>query len=207
MLVNTHSHYVFNMNKDMSERQKEIIKASLELIAEKGIQGLTIKNLSKKIGLVESAIYKHYESKTHILTTILDSITGQTTPNDPTKVESVINYLEQKLRNRFQTFTVTPALVSVIFAEDLFQNEALLVEKTKVKVQNSISETAAMINLGQQKGEIRNDIDSEQLAIMINGSVRMLVKQWRMSDYSFDLILKGDELIHSMKILFKPLRI
>ncbi|MFA6360385.1 MAG: TetR family transcriptional regulator [Dysgonamonadaceae bacterium] len=194
------------MNTDLSKRQKEIIEASLELIAERGIQGLTIKNLSKKIGLVESAIYRHYESKTHILIAILDSTSGQTTPNGAAKVESVTNYFEQKIRNRFNTFTANPALASVIFAEDLFQNEVLLVEKTKAKVEKSISEMAAMIKVGQQKKEIRNDIDSEQLAIMINGSVRMLVKQWRMADYSFNLIQKGDELINSMKILLKPLR-
>ncbi|MGB3345133.1 MAG: TetR family transcriptional regulator [Aequorivita sp.] len=193
------------MDNDLSERQKEIIKASLELIAEKGIQGLTIKNLSKKIGLVESAIYRHFESKTHILTAILDSISGETPPNGAKKVESVIEHLEQKLRNRFQTFTANPALVSVIFAEDLFQNEALLVEKTKEKVQKSISEMAAMIKVDQQKGKIRNDIHSEQLAIMINGSVRMMVKQWKMSDYSFDLIQKGEELIHSIKLLLKSI--
>ena len=46
------------METELSERQKEIINASLELIAESGIQSLTIKNLSKKIGLVESAIYR-----------------------------------------------------------------------------------------------------------------------------------------------------
>ncbi|MDY0077012.1 MAG: TetR family transcriptional regulator [Bacteroidales bacterium] len=193
------------MNDTMSERQKEIIKISLELIAEKGIQGLTIKNLSKKIGIVESAIYRHYESKTHILSAILDSISEQITPEETTKVESVIQYLEQKLRYRLQSFTDTPALVSVIFAEDLFQNEALLVEKTKAKVQKSIADTSAMISLGQQKGEIRNDIEAEQLAIMIYGSLRMLVKQWRMSDYSFDLIQKGDKQINAMKILLKPL--
>jgi len=193
------------MNDTISERQKEIIKTSLELIAEKGIQGLTIKNLSKKIGIVESAIYRHYESKTHILIAILDSISEQIAPKGAIKVESVIQYLEQKLRTRIQTFTATPALVSVIFAEELFQNEALLVEKTKAKVQKSIADTSAMISLGQQKGEIRNDIEAEQLAIMIYGSLRMLVKQWRMSDYSFDLIQKGDKQINAMKILLKPL--
>lgn len=193
------------MKDNLSDRQKEIIQASLELIAEKGIQGLTIKNLSRKIGLVESAIYRHYKSKIHILTAILDSISGQTTPNGAPKIESVISHLEQKLRSRFKTFTATPALASVIFAEDLFQNEALLVQKTKEKVEKSISETTAMISFGQQKGEIRNDINSEQLAIMIHGSMRMLVKQWNMSNYSFDLVQKGDALINSMKLLLKPL--
>jgi TetR/AcrR family transcriptional regulator, fatty acid metabolism regulator protein len=191
------------MNTELSERQKEIIKASLEIIAENGIQSLTIKNLSKKIGLVESAIYRHYESKTQILIAILDSITGETKSNDLTGVESVISFIEKRFENHFLTFTKNPALVSVVFAEDLFQNEPLLVEKTKAKVEKSISEMAKLIKVGQQKGEIRNDIDSEQVSIMINGSVRMLVKQWKMSEYSFDLIVKGADLIHSLKVLLK----
>jgi AcrR family transcriptional regulator len=191
------------MNAELSERQKEIIKASLEIIAENGIQSLTIKNLSKKIGLVESAIYRHYESKTQILIAILDSITGETKSNDLTGVESVISLLEKRLENHFQTFTDNPSLVSVVFAEDLFQNEPLLIEKTKAKVEKSISELAKLISVGQQKGEIRNDIISEQVSIMINGSVRMLVKQWKMSGYSFDLVAKGAELIHSLKLLLK----
>jgi len=191
------------MNTELSERQKEIIKASLEIIAENGIQSLTIKNLSKKIGLVESAIYRHYESKTQILIAILDSITGEAKSNDLTGEESVIYFIEKRLTNHFLTFTNNPALVSVVFAEDLFQNEPLLIEKTKVKVEKSISELAKLISVGQQKGEIRNDIISEQVSIMINGSVRMLVKQWKMSGYSFDLIVKGAELIHSLKLMLK----
>jgi len=194
---------VVKMETELSERQKEIINASLELIAESGIQSLTIKNLSKKIGLVESAIYRHYESKTQILIAILDSITGEAKSNDLTGEESVIYFIEKRLTNHFLTFTNNPALVSVVFAEDLFQNEPLLIEKTKVKVEKSISELAKLISVGQQKGEIRNDIISEQVSIMINGSVRMLVKQWKMSGYSFDLIVKGAELIHSLKLMLK----
>jgi len=33
---------------------------------------LTIKNLAKKIGITEPAIYRHFDSKIHILITILD---------------------------------------------------------------------------------------------------------------------------------------
>jgi AcrR family transcriptional regulator len=49
------------MTSELSDRQKEIIEVSLALIAENGIQGLTIKNLAKRIGFSESAIYRHYE--------------------------------------------------------------------------------------------------------------------------------------------------
>ncbi len=191
------------METELSERQKEIINASLELIAESGIQSLTIKNLSKKIGLVESAIYRHYASKMQILIAILDSISTKTNSENVKEVESILGLLEERLINHFQTFTEKPALVSVIFAEDLFQNEPLLVEKTRLKIEKSISELAELITIGQKRGEIRTDIDPEIVSIMINGSLRMLVKHWKMTSYSFDLISKGKLLIESLKSILK----
>lgn len=191
------------MNTEFTVRQKEIINASLELIAESGIQSLTIKNLSKKIGLVESAIYRHYESKTQILIALLDSISEQSKSNEIKETDNVFGILEKRLGHHFNTFTENPALVSVVFAEDLFQNEPSLVEKTRLKVEKSISDLTSLIQKGQQNGEIRSDINSETVSVMINGSVRMLVKQWKMSGYDFDLIIKGSELIHSLKLLLK----
>ncbi|MDA3953393.1 MAG: TetR/AcrR family transcriptional regulator [Bacteroidales bacterium] len=193
------------MNNELSERQKEIIRASLELIAEKGIQGFTIKNLSKKIGLVESAIYRHYENKTHILMAILDSIIEHKIPENKQQNVDTFTKLEQKFKNHFQKFASSPALVSVVFSEELFQNENSLIEKTKAMMQKSIADIAFLIDYGQKQGELRNDIEAEHLAIIILGTIRMFVKKWKMSDYSFDIIQKGDELINSMKLLLKPL--
>lgn len=191
------------MNTGFTEKQKEIINASLEIIAESGIQRLTIKNLSKKIGLVESAIYRHYESKTHILIAILDSICEQSKSHEIEETGSVFGILEKKIRVRFSTFTEKPVLVSVVFAEDLFQNEPTLVEKNRLKVKKSISDLSALIQKGQQSGEIRSDINPEIVSVMINGSIRMLVKQWKMAEYSFDLIRRGEDLISSFKVILK----
>lgn len=187
------------METELSERQKEIINASLELIAEKGIQSLTIKNLSKKIGLVESAIYRHYESKTHILIAMLDAIVEQMQYSNRKEVANLFEFIEEKLENHFLLFQENPAMVSVVFAEDLFQNEPELVEKTRNKVINSIATMSDLLQKGQQRGEIRSDIDAEIMSIMINGGVRMLVKQWRMSEFSFDLVSRGKELTESYK--------
>lgn len=191
------------MKTELSERQKEIISASLELIAESGIQSLTIKNLSKKIGLVESAIYRHYESKTQILIALLDTIGEQTKYSNEKKVDSIFEFIEEKLENHFLTFQKNPALVSVVFAEDLFQNEPQLVEKTRLKLEKSLSALSELIQQGQQRREIRTDIDAGIISIMINGSLRMLVKQWKMSGYSFNLISRGEELIESYRLMLK----
>jgi AcrR family transcriptional regulator len=56
-----------------TERQVQIIEVAMKLIADKGIQGFTIKNLSKEIGVSKPAIYRHFKSKTDILINILNS--------------------------------------------------------------------------------------------------------------------------------------
>ena len=204
MWANIHSLVnIINMNTEFTDRQTEIINASLEIIAESGIQSLTIKNISKKIGLVESAIYRHYESKTQILIAVLDSISEQPKSNEIKETESVFGILEKKLGYHFRTFNEKPVLVSVVFAEDLFQNEPTLVEKTRLKVEKSISDLSALIQKGQQSGEIRSDINPETVSVMINGSVRMLVKQWKMTEYSFNLIQRGKDLISSFIVILK----
>ncbi len=186
-----------------SERQKEIIKVSLELIAEHGIQGLTIKNISKKIGVVESAIYRHYENKTQILIALIDSISSFMPSSTSMENLSVVEIIEQKITNHFHAFTKFPALVSVVFSEEIFQNHKLLVDKTSEKIQNNIIDMSLLIRKGQNNGEIRKDVDPEHFAIMVIGTIRMLVKQWKMSNHSFDLIQKGHKLIKLLKLLLK----
>ncbi|MCK7470130.1 MAG: TetR/AcrR family transcriptional regulator [Desulfomicrobium escambiense] len=52
-------------------RKKEIIEAAINLIAESGIQNLTVRGISAKIGVTDAALYRHYKNKTDILLGIL----------------------------------------------------------------------------------------------------------------------------------------
>ena len=54
-----------------TKRQIEVIDASKDLIGEKGVQNLTIKNLAKKMSFTEPALYRHFKDKTQILTGLL----------------------------------------------------------------------------------------------------------------------------------------
>ena len=57
----------------LTVRQQEIIDAALALIAEQGIQNLTIKNIAAALKITEPAIYRHFDSKFAILDALLDS--------------------------------------------------------------------------------------------------------------------------------------
>ena len=128
--------------KKFTERQLEIIKASIDLIANKGIQEVTIKNLSKKIGIAESAIYRHFDSKLDILLGIL----AQFRSNKMNALEQIqnskvseIEQLEMVFTERFEKFIADPPITAVIFSEEIFQNDNRLAE-----------EVYAIMNFSQQ---------------------------------------------------------
>ncbi len=194
------------MSTEITERQQEIINVSLDLIAESGIQSLTIKNLAKKIGFAESAIYRHYDNKIQILLAILDFFKQNTEPLFTDQLNSQENALikiENLFYSHFEKFSSSPSLVPVIFSEEIFRNEIELTEKVKEIMNKNTKILKTIIELGQKNGEIRNDIDVSHLSVMIMGSLRIFIKQWYMSDYKFNLIEKGSELINSIKIMIK----
>ncbi len=194
------------MALEMSDRQKEIIDVSLELIAENGIQGLTIKNLAKKIGFSESAIYRHYENKIQILVAILNYFKENTERLFLSELNAegdAISKINDLFLNQFKIFNNSPSLVAVIFSEELFRNEAILVEQVSEVMNNNFDTLTQIIKSGQEKGEIRTDIEPSHLSVVVMGTLRLFVKQWQMSNNSFDLIKKGNELSNTIKILLQ----
>ena len=59
------------MAKDTKER---ILVAALEMFSQKGYAGTNIRELSESLGLVKSAMYRHFESKDAIWNTLLDEL-------------------------------------------------------------------------------------------------------------------------------------
>ena len=190
----------------LTERQIEIIEKSIELIATRGIQGLTIKNLSKEIGISEPAIYRHFESKTDILLTILRNFEEMTAfMNDAIKQmdNSTVEKIEFMFSKIIDTFSVDPSQISVVFSEEIFKNDAILKEMI-VKIMNSKEKAIEDIILeGQNKGEIRTDIDNQTLALIVIGALRFRVKQWDLKDQHKDLKKEGDKLIKGLKKILK----
>lgn len=190
----------------MTDRQNEIINASITLIAEKGIQGLTIKNLAKAINVTEPALYRHFENKTAILVAILDSfkslLPGGTGTFGMGK-KSALEKIEFIFEKHIRAFTETPQIVSVIFSDEIFRNDELLSAKIAQIMTQSEEMFLTIIKSGQKSGEIRKDISASHLALILMGSFRTLVKRWEMSHYEFNLEKESKALLKSVEKLFK----
>lgn len=186
----------------LTTRQKEIISASIELIAEKGIQELTIKNLSKKIGTAESATYRHFKSKMDILLAIL----GQFKQSKMFALEQVrssnlseLEQVEMIFRERFKQFAAHPAVTAVIFSEEIFQNDKRLADEVYAIMNASQNTILNIIKSGQKNGLIRDDIEATEISLTIIGALRLIVIKWRLSGFAFDLQVEGAKLWQSLK--------
>jgi TetR/AcrR family transcriptional regulator, fatty acid metabolism regulator protein len=186
---------------EMTDRQKEIIEKAIKIIANDGIQNLTIKNLSKAVGVTEAALYRHYENKQAILTAILDHFEEFSKAPDGNVPSSPIEALKHFMMSRYDKFISNPELSKVMFSEAVFINDKDLSEKMRQIIHGHRKELEALIENGKKKDLIRNDIDTRSLFRMIVGSMRLLVTQWCYNGYSFDLKAEGMILWNNIEIL------
>ncbi len=190
----------------MTQRQSDILQESIKLIADKGIQGLTIKNLANAIGVTEPAIYRHFENKQKILIGIL-SLFKENKENFIKNVQAdgstPLDKLKSLFEMRFKYFAKNRAIASVIFSEELFRNDPILSEIVFDIMKENQKIILQIINAGQESSAIKPDVSADQLAFIIVGALRLIVTKWRLSDYSFNLEKEGKSLWKSIELLIK----
>jgi TetR/AcrR family transcriptional regulator, fatty acid metabolism regulator protein len=194
------------MTDSLSRRQSEIVNAAIKLIGEGGIQALTIKNLSTEIGVAESALYRHFKSKTEVLNALLDFLGSFIISHyegvHKLKVSS-FEKIEKMISGQLKIFAENPPYAIVILSDGLYKNEEALYSKIYNIMQKAKSTFVNIIDEGKNCGEIRKDVPSEQLAFIIMGSIRLTVTQWSLSGFSFDLKKRGNVLIKTLETLIR----
>lgn len=55
-------------------RQKQIVSAARRLIVKYGSEHVTVRRMAKEIGVSEGAIYRHFKSKSDVLSFLIDDI-------------------------------------------------------------------------------------------------------------------------------------
>ncbi|HPO03489.1 MAG TPA: TetR/AcrR family transcriptional regulator [Treponemataceae bacterium] len=166
-----------------TERQKEIIRAAFTLIADKGIQDLTIKNLGKAIGVSEPAIYRHFASKSEILSGIVDEIYAikkRTTAHSFESGADSPTRLRRFFLHQAAEFEAFPPLSIVLTPEDLFRSDRELLARVRaLMAETRAAVTALLAETGSGRASSAS-IDPETGSLMMLGGFRMLVSTWRM---------------------------
>ena len=187
--------------KTLTPRQAEIVDAALKLIAEQGIQHLTIRNLSTAIGVTEAALYRHFSGKTEIIQAMVSRF-----EEDVDDIGELRGWaaIEAALVRRTELVLAKPDLARVVFAEELFKDSPETEQILHGMMQRHYKIMEQHFQEAVEDGVIRADIPMDTLFRLILGPLRLLIKQWGLSGGSFDLRAKRDEMLSLMKELFAP---
>ena len=126
------------MNKlDTKTRRIQIREASLNLIKEGGIQHLTMKRISAKIGISEQAIYRHYKNKQDILCSIISHFNDhfEAVFDSVSKIPQVNQRMQAFIGEHLRYFQANPATAATIFSEEIFQYDSRLAHKVNALVE------------------------------------------------------------------------
>ena len=184
------------MRHDPAERKRQIIRAALRLIAEHGIGNLTIRNLSRSVGVTEAALYYYYPGKTEI---VRDLIRGF---NDGLKIEPGLrgwDAIRAFIAGRMEQVIAEPDLARALFAEELFLGEPES-ERLLREMMHAHRETIARhLDEAEEDGTLRRGIPRDTLFRMVLGPVRLLVRQWGMCGGKFDLRRESEILLDTLR--------
>lgn len=189
--------------KQITDRQREIIAAALALVTDQGLEALTIKNIAARVGFSDAAVYRHFKNKAQILSTIIDLFASSSA-----QLLAAINACEcsslDKVKlfflDRCRVFSGDRVLATVMFAENLFQNDPALAAKIHQVLHRHRDLLLKTIRGGQRQGAIR-PLPAEHIFTMVMGSLRLLVLQWRSGGYEFDLLRAGEKLWLSLQTI------
>ncbi len=183
---------------DFSKRQLQIIDASLDIIADNGIQSLTIKNIAEAVSISEPAIYRHFKDKMEILVSILryfrsehHSFMDSLIFDDASTIDKLYSFFVERLR----FFEKRPSFAVTVFSEEIFVNEDELRKEVVLTMELVSRDMRGLLKKGQDENIFRQDISVDSLIFMIMGAVRLLVKKWSLSNYSFSLVDEGSKIL------------
>lgn len=191
-----------------SDRQIEIMQAATVRIHKYGIQELTTKNLAADLHLSEAALYRHFKSKNEILLGLLNYFIADMETRVNEIVEDDSHTYAQKLKNLFdsqlKSFVQNPAIVSVIFAEGIFQNNKILSARVSYMMQTMQKTIGVLVKEGQKNGTLRKLPGESATTTIIMGSMRMTVLKWKLSGHKSNLVKDGKMVLNGiLKLLEK----
>lgn len=178
------------MYKDFLKRKEKVIITAIDILDEAGIQGLTTKELAKREGITEPAIYRQYDSKQDIILAILDRyalfdevITNTIKEQNMDPVQGVL-YFAEAYAGYYQGY---PQITTVMFSFDVFRYDKNTNDKMTSIFKRRYDFVTELIKKGQEEGVFGRETTAGELADIVLGLIWSATYQWRMENSQDDL--------------------
>ena len=153
-------------------RQEQIKKAVLEIIADDGLHNLSTRNLAKRIGFTEGAIFRHFPTKRDIIKGIMDDVANDLIGSlrsivlSPAKAEEkLFNYLCRNVKYLKDNRGIT----ILLFSEATHLGDKELKDKLNQILSEQKQFIIKMVKDGITEGVWDKSINAEDVATIYMG--------------------------------------
>ena len=189
-----------------SKRQQEIIESAGKLLMEKGIKGLTTKNLAQEMEFSESALYRHFKNKEDIILLLIRFLSENINLRFETILKTENNAEEKFLalfKSQFQFFKKNPHFIVIVLSDGLMDNSEDIKKSIKKLIETNFGAIKQIMIEGQQSKDFNQEMEAESLVHFAMGSFRLQMLQWKLSNFSFDIEAQGMKTMTNLLTLLK----
>lgn len=183
------------LKKETGIRREEILSAALTIVARQGLRSMTIDRIARLVGIVPSAVYRHFTGKAEIIAAVLTMIVDRMKRNieevDKENDDSLVAFRHLLMR---QVKLVTEFMVipHILFSEEVYSENPALKAKLHGLIQGFLGELAKLITKCQQQGTVRQDIEPVRIATMFLGLFQPSAFLYHLSGGTFDVVKQVD---------------
>lgn len=171
-------------------RKQQIAQAALSLVSSHGLKGLSIAGIARGVGLVPSAIYRHFKNKEQVIDAILDLIRERLLANVKVvteETEDVLERLRQLLMLHIQLIRDNQGILRVVFSEEVMNGSPERKARIYNTVETYLGAVAEIVRQGQEEGVIRADLEADSVSVAFLGMIQPAAILWHLSAGKFDV--------------------
>jgi len=175
---------------DTEIRREQLAQAALALIASHGIRGLSVARVARRIGLVPSAIYRHFSGKDELVEAVIglirdrlhgnvDAVTKQT--------QDALERLHRLVMAHVRVIRENEGILRIVFSDELHSGNADRKVQVYEMINSYLKRISEIVTDGQRKGQIRRSLDANVISTMFLGLIQPAAILWHLSNGDFDV--------------------
>lgn len=175
---------------ETARRQEQIADAAMRVIRRCGVGGLSIAGIAEQVGIVPSAVYRHYRGKDAVLDAVLDLLERRLAENVAVAREAApdaLGQLQSLLTRHVRLVAENLAIPQVVFSDGVYAGDPARKERVRAILCGYMGEVQEMVRAGQREGTIRRDLNPQTAAVMFLGMVMPAAVLWSLSGGAFDV--------------------
>lgn len=151
---------------------------------------MSVARISEEVGLVPSAIYRHFRGKDEVIDAVLKRIRELLLANVASvkgKAGNPLEALRLLMTRHLNLFCENDGISTLIFSDQVYSGPAKRKRAIFAVIQDYRLAVAELVREGQSKGWIKDSLDPDAVAVMFLGLVQPPGILWHLSEGRFDV--------------------